>query len=132
MSATFRLNPPWRPPRDAKWKTIGFPLPESMTEGDIPGYQCWAEFYPVDASEASKNPAKQGDPVNCFIYSYPEFNGTAVSGISDGVLVSGCFASHHFHRIRRAALTGGVACFAQPFSSTLSRPLPGRILYEHA
>lgn len=44
---------------------IGFPLPESKTEGDIPGYHCWAEFFlhgvgwvPVDASEAWKNPAK--------------------------------------------------------------------------
>jgi transglutaminase-like putative cysteine protease len=44
---------------------IGFPLPESKSEGDIPGYHCWAEFYlngigwvPVDASEAWKNPAK--------------------------------------------------------------------------
>jgi len=45
---------------------IGFPLPESKDEGDIPGYHCWAEFYlngvgwvPVDASEAWKNPAKR-------------------------------------------------------------------------
>jgi transglutaminase-like putative cysteine protease len=45
---------------------IGFPLPESKTDGDIPGYHCWAEFYlsgigwvPVDASEAWKNPAKR-------------------------------------------------------------------------
>jgi transglutaminase-like putative cysteine protease len=45
---------------------IGFPLPDSKNEGDIPGYHCWAEFYlqgtgwvPVDASEASKNPAKR-------------------------------------------------------------------------
>lgn len=44
---------------------IGFPLPEGKTEGDIPGYHCWAEFYltgtgwvPIDASEAWKNPAK--------------------------------------------------------------------------
>src|SRR6202158_5459676 len=44
---------------------IGFSLPETKTEGDIPGYHCWAEFYleglgwvPVDASEAWKNPAK--------------------------------------------------------------------------
>jgi transglutaminase-like putative cysteine protease len=44
---------------------IGFPLPESKTDDDIPGYHCWAEFYldgtgwvPVDASEAWKNPAK--------------------------------------------------------------------------
>jgi transglutaminase-like putative cysteine protease len=45
---------------------IGFPLPESKSEGEIPGYHCWAEFYlygtgwvPVDASEAWKNPAKR-------------------------------------------------------------------------
>jgi len=45
---------------------IGFPLPEDKTEGDIPGYHCWAEFYlngfgwvPADASEAWKNPAKR-------------------------------------------------------------------------
>lgn len=45
---------------------IGFPLPEGKTEGDIPGYHCWAEFYlngtgwvPVDASEAWKHPAQR-------------------------------------------------------------------------
>ncbi len=45
---------------------IGFPLPTGKSEGDIPGYHCWAEFYlngtgwvPVDASEAWKNPAKR-------------------------------------------------------------------------
>jgi len=45
---------------------IGFPIPDSKTEGDIPGYHCWAEFYlngvgwvPVDASEAWKNPTKR-------------------------------------------------------------------------
>lgn len=45
---------------------MGFPLPQDKTEGDIPGYHCWAEFYlngvgwvPVDASEASKNPGKR-------------------------------------------------------------------------
>jgi len=45
---------------------IGFPLPEGKTEGDIPGYHCWAEFYlaglgwvPVDPSEDWKNPAKR-------------------------------------------------------------------------
>jgi len=45
---------------------IGFPLPEGKSEGDIPGYHCWAEFFvngigwiPVDASEAWKNPAKR-------------------------------------------------------------------------
>jgi len=51
---------------------IGFPLPEKKTEGEIPGYHCWAEFYskselhsdikgwiPVDASEAFKHPEKK-------------------------------------------------------------------------
>jgi transglutaminase-like putative cysteine protease len=45
---------------------IGFPLPEGKSEGDIPGYHCWAEFFvdgigwiPVDASEAWKNLAKR-------------------------------------------------------------------------
>jgi transglutaminase-like putative cysteine protease len=47
---------------------IGFPVPENVTEGTIPGYHCWAEFYiegigwlPVDASEASKNREKTND-----------------------------------------------------------------------
>lgn len=45
---------------------IGFPLPADKSEGEIPGYHCWAEFYlpgagwvPVDASEAWKNPSKR-------------------------------------------------------------------------
>jgi transglutaminase-like putative cysteine protease len=45
---------------------IGFPLPIGKSEGEIPGYHCWAEFYqngigwvPVDASEAWKNPSKR-------------------------------------------------------------------------
>jgi transglutaminase superfamily protein len=45
---------------------IGFPLPEGKSEGDIPSYHCWSEFYiqgmgwiPVDASEASRNLAKK-------------------------------------------------------------------------
>jgi transglutaminase-like putative cysteine protease len=88
---------------------IGFPLPEDRREGEIGGYHCWAEFHldgygwvPVDASEASKNPAKadyffgahdanrvqftigrdirldppqSGDPVNFFIYPYVEVDG---------------------------------------------------------
>jgi len=44
---------------------IGFPVP-SGTEGTIPGYHCWAEFYvvglgwvPVDISEAWKDPKKR-------------------------------------------------------------------------
>ena len=61
---------------------IGFPLPESKSEGDIPGYHCWAEFYlngvgwvPVDASEAWKNPAKRdyffgGHDVNRIFFTY--------------------------------------------------------------
>lgn len=94
---------------------IGFPLPDSKSEGDIPGYHCWAEFYldgvgwvPVDASEASKNPAQRdyffgahdvnrvlftygrdlrlspqqkGDPLNYFIYPYAELNGKFFSGL---------------------------------------------------
>ncbi len=94
---------------------IGFPLPESKAEGDISGYHCWAEFYidgigwvPVDASEASKNPAKReyffgaidadrvmftygrdirlsaeqkGEPLNYFIYPYAETNGQAIKGL---------------------------------------------------
>ena len=94
---------------------IGFPLPEGKSEGDIPGYHCWAEFYvsgigwiPVDASEASKNPAKRdyffgnvdadrvmftygrdlrlspehkGEPLNYFIYPYAEANGQPVKGL---------------------------------------------------
>ena len=43
---------------------IGFPLPPA-SEGSIPGYHCWAEFYvngpgwvPVDISEAWKDPHK--------------------------------------------------------------------------
>jgi transglutaminase-like putative cysteine protease len=44
---------------------IGFPLPSHATEGVIPGYHCWAEFYidrlgwvPVDISEAWLDPSK--------------------------------------------------------------------------
>jgi len=94
---------------------IGFPLPQDKNEGEISGYHCWAEFYldglgwvPVDASEASKNPAKReyffgavdadrvmftygrdlkispdqkGEPLNFFIYPYAESNGQPVKGI---------------------------------------------------
>ncbi len=61
---------------------IGFPLPESRSDGDIPGYHCWAEFYlnglgwvPVDASEAWKNPARHdyffgAHDVNRVFFSY--------------------------------------------------------------
>jgi transglutaminase-like putative cysteine protease len=88
---------------------IGFPLPPDRSEGEISGYHCWAQFYlkgigwvPVDASEASKNPAKKeyffgahdehrvlftvgrdvrlsppqkGEPLNYFIYPYVEVDG---------------------------------------------------------
>jgi transglutaminase-like putative cysteine protease len=94
---------------------IGFPVPAGKTEGDIPGYHCWAEFYvqgigwiPVDASEASKKPARRdyffgsvdadrvmftygrdirlspeqrGDPLNYFIYPYAEAGGRPVEGL---------------------------------------------------
>ncbi len=45
---------------------IGLPIPESMDEGKIKGYHCWAEYYhpeegwqQVDASEAKKNPERK-------------------------------------------------------------------------
>lgn len=45
---------------------MGFPLPEANTQGELPGYHCWAEFYveefgwiPVDASEAQRHPEKK-------------------------------------------------------------------------
>ena len=44
---------------------IGFPLPNDKTQGEVPGYHCWAEFYtrergwvPVDISEAWKHKEK--------------------------------------------------------------------------
>ena len=44
---------------------IGFPLPAHQSQGVVPGYHCWAEFYlagkgwvPVDIAEASLHPAK--------------------------------------------------------------------------
>jgi transglutaminase-like putative cysteine protease len=88
---------------------IGFPLPADRGTGQISGYHCWAEAYvkgigwvPIDASEASKNPAKReyffgahdenrvefsigrdlilnprqhGEPLNYFIYPYAEVEG---------------------------------------------------------
>lgn len=45
---------------------IGFPLPETSAEGEVPGYHCWAEFHvegqgwiPVDISEAWKTPVRR-------------------------------------------------------------------------
>ncbi len=45
--------------------TMGFPLPDTSTSGEIQGYHCWADLYidgegwiPVDASEAIKHPDK--------------------------------------------------------------------------
>jgi transglutaminase-like putative cysteine protease len=94
---------------------IGFPLPADRGAGKITGYHCWAEFYaagigwvPVDASEASKNPAmreyffgahdenrvelskgrdlvltpkQQGAPLNYFVYPYAEVDGKAYTSI---------------------------------------------------
>ena len=88
---------------------IGLPLPMARGSGEIAGYHCWAELYvqdrgwvPVDASEASKNPARhayffghhdenrlefsrgrhlalsppqQGPPLNFFVYPYAEIDG---------------------------------------------------------
>lgn len=45
---------------------MGFPLPPGVSQGEIPGYHCWGEFYvkdrgwvPLDASEAYKFPEKR-------------------------------------------------------------------------
>lgn len=44
---------------------IGFPIPASKHEGEIPGYHCWADFYarqrwiPIDISEAWKAQQKK-------------------------------------------------------------------------
>jgi len=45
---------------------MGFPVPLDRTGGTIAGYHCWVEFWlpnegwvPIDASEASKHPAKR-------------------------------------------------------------------------
>jgi transglutaminase-like putative cysteine protease len=45
---------------------IGFPLPTDKSQGEVPGYHCWAEFYtrergwvPVDISEAWKHQEKR-------------------------------------------------------------------------
>jgi transglutaminase-like putative cysteine protease len=101
---------------------IGFPLPEGKSEADIPGYHCWSEFYidgngwiSVDASEASKNPAKRdyffgaldtnrvlftygrdirlsadqkGEPLNYFIYPYAEIDGQPRKEFANTLLVS--------------------------------------------
>jgi len=47
---------------------MGFPVPEGVSEGEIPGYHCWAEFciegmgwLPIDASEASRHPERWND-----------------------------------------------------------------------
>ncbi len=111
---------------------IGFPLPEGKSEGEIPGYHCWSEFYvegigwiPVDASEASKNPAKKdyffgaldedrvlftygrdirlsadqkGDALNYFIYPYAEANGQVVKDIK---------RTFSFREVSPAAKAGG-------------------------
>ena len=91
--------------------TIGFPIGKTNS-GAVAGYHCWAEFYagaewvPVDASEAWKNPARrdyyfghldaarvaftmgrdlemaprqQGEPLNYLIYPYVEVDGKALS-----------------------------------------------------
>ncbi|HIG27318.1 MAG TPA: hypothetical protein EYQ50_05785 [Verrucomicrobiales bacterium] len=44
---------------------IGFTIPETVNQGSIEGYHCWAEFHaegkwiPVDISEAWKTPSLQ-------------------------------------------------------------------------
>ena len=94
---------------------MGVSLPEKRGAGTISGYHCWAQFYlkgygwvPVDAAEASKNPAKieyffgghdenrllfsvgrdlrlnppqSGEPLNFFIQAYAEVDGKPFSGV---------------------------------------------------
>ena len=94
---------------------MGVALPEARGGGTISGYHCWAQFYlkgygwvPVDASEASKNPAKReyffgrhdenrllftvgrdlrlspqqkGEPLNFFIHAYAEVDGKPFNGV---------------------------------------------------
>ena len=94
---------------------MGVSLPEKRGAGTISGYHCWAQFYlkgygwvPVDASEASKNPAKieyffgghdenrllltvgrdlrlnppqSGEPLNFFIHAYAEVDGKPFSDV---------------------------------------------------
>ncbi len=88
---------------------IGFPIPEDKAAGKISGYHCWVDFYlpsagwfPIDASEAWKNPkrrdlyfgtqpadrvaftvgrdlrlgdAHKSEPLNYFIYPHLEVGG---------------------------------------------------------
>lgn len=93
---------------------IGFPISEESSGGDVGGYHCWVEFYlpetgwfPIDASEAFKQPEKRnffygshpldrihfttgrdlrlgkdhgGRPLNYFIYPYAEVAGEPFEG----------------------------------------------------
>jgi transglutaminase-like putative cysteine protease len=88
---------------------MGFPIPTDRKEGTVLGYHCWVEFwlpergwFPIDASEAFKNPEKRelfygthpadrlhfttgrdlrlgndhrDRPLNYFIYPYAEIDG---------------------------------------------------------
>ncbi len=88
---------------------MGFPIPTDRKEGTVLGYHCWVEFwlpergwFPIDASEAFKNPDKRelfygthpadrlhfttgrdlrlgndhrDRPLNYFIYPYAEIDG---------------------------------------------------------
>ena len=93
---------------------MGLPLPEKRGEGTIQGYHCWGEFFlpekgwcPVDASEASKFPAKKeqffcgldenrvaftvgrdiklpesdSEPLNFIIYPHVEIDGAACDNV---------------------------------------------------
>jgi transglutaminase-like putative cysteine protease len=93
---------------------IGFPVPMDRPEGTIGGYHCWVQVYlpeagwfPIDASEAAKDPAKrdyyygahpsdrilfstgrdlqlgpqqQSGPLNYFIYPHVELDGKVYPG----------------------------------------------------
>lgn len=111
---------------------IGFPLPEGKSEGDIPGYHCWAEFYvnglgwvPVDASEAWKNPSKHdyffgAHDVNRVFFTYgrdlrlsPDQKGDPLNYFiypyaeADGQPIKGLQTHFSFHDLSAAPSSAG-------------------------
>lgn len=99
---------------------IGFPIPSDRPSGEIAGYHCWTQlhlpgvgWFPIDASEADKNPALRelyfgaqpadrilftigrdlelGEghatgPLNYFIYPHVEVAGQTLEGVKTHIL----------------------------------------------